>query len=86
MPSRGCSRDPFLGDVVRSIIKSGEVIADYPDDTPYPSKLILGFYNDTPIHAVVAHDSDPRNCIVVTVYEPDPELWEKDFKRRKTGL
>jgi hypothetical protein len=28
---------------VREILQVGEVIESYPDDTPYPSRLILGF-------------------------------------------
>src|SRR5471030_1267248 len=29
-------------DAVAQVISSGEVIADYPDDQPYPSTLLLG--------------------------------------------
>ena len=62
---------------------AGEVIEDYPDDTPYPSCLMLGSRESRPIHLVVAHDTDDQTSIVITVYEPDPEEWEADFKRRK---
>ena len=27
---------------VREVLATGEVIEQYPDDTPYPSRLILG--------------------------------------------
>jgi hypothetical protein len=27
---------------VRDVITTGEVVEDYPDDTPYPSRLVLG--------------------------------------------
>jgi len=33
------------------------------------------------MHVVVADKEDS----VITVYEPDPEEWEPDFKRRKTS-
>ena len=36
-----------------------------------------------PIHIVVADDNEARETIVITVYEPDPNQWEADFKRRK---
>ena len=29
---------------VRYVLETGEVIEEYPDDTPYPSRLILGSY------------------------------------------
>ena len=29
-------------DNVRHVLASGEVIEDYPEDTPYPSRLVLG--------------------------------------------
>lgn len=33
----------FSPDTIKSVIKNGTVIKEYPDDTPYPSRLILGF-------------------------------------------
>ena len=38
--------------LVRGIIQSGEVIASYPDDLPYPSVPMLGFERDQAIHVV----------------------------------
>jgi hypothetical protein len=70
-------------DVVR-IVSEGEWIADYPDDKPYPSTLLLGYLADGPVHAVVAHDSVSDDCIVITVYRPDPALWSEDFKSRRS--
>ena len=35
-----------------------------------------------PIHVVLAYDPSTRTDIVVTAYEPDPELWNDDFKSR----
>lgn len=69
--------------LVNQIIGEGEVIADYPDDQPYPSALILGFDNGRPIHVVVARDSITNQCHVVTVYVPDPVLWDSAFKQRR---
>lgn len=69
--------------VVRKMVFEGEVIADYPDDTPYPSVLMLGFQEGRPVHVVVARDDLSRVCHVVTVYCPDPRLWAADFKTRR---
>jgi hypothetical protein len=69
---------------VRNVLETGEVVEDYPNDTPYPSRLILGWYGSRPIHVVAAHNQLDNVMIVITVYEPDPDQWEADFKRRKT--
>jgi len=75
-------RQISVDDVV-AVIESGETIEDYPGDQPYPSRLVLGWRGARPVHVVVAHNLSQNEVIVVTVYEPDPELWEADFKRRK---
>lgn len=68
---------------VRHVISTGEIIEEYPDDTPYPSRLVLGWHGSRPLHVIVADNVDDQENIVVTVYEPDPGEWEPDFKRRK---
>lgn len=70
---------------VRIVITRGETIEDYPDDFPYPSRLVLGWHGPRPVHVVVADNADDRENIVITVYEPDPDDWEADFKRRKAS-
>jgi hypothetical protein len=68
---------------VRAVLAGGVVVEDYPDDTPYPNVLMMGFEYDDPIHVVVARDHESR-CYVVTVYRPDPERWDETFTRRRT--
>lgn len=68
---------------VISAIKEGEVIADYPDDKPYPSCLILYFVKSKPIHAVVALDIAEEKCYIITVYIPSIKIWHEDFKTRR---
>jgi hypothetical protein len=69
---------------VRHVISTGEIVEDYPGDTPYPSRLVLGWHGRRPLHVVVADNADDKENIVITVYEPDLSEWEPDFKRRKT--
>ena len=52
---------------------------DYPNDTPYPSRLVLGWSGRRPIHVVVADNVDSGENIVITAYEPDSSEWEPDF-------
>jgi hypothetical protein len=35
---------------IKALIKSGEIITEYPDDIPFPSYLILGWV-DTLLHS-----------------------------------
>jgi hypothetical protein len=78
MFQRGISRDDVL-----SILQEGQVIEDYPDDTPYPSRLLLGRASGRWLHVVVARDIESSSCIVVTTYEPKPVLWSMDFGTRR---
>jgi hypothetical protein len=75
-------REITEGDV-REVLTSGEVIESYPDDTPYPSRLVLGWRGKRPIHVVVADNVDAEETIVITVYEPDIDHWEAGFRRRR---
>ena len=70
-------------DVVAQIVSSGEVIADYRDDQPFPSNLILGIHAGQPVHAVVARDPLTGDCYLITIYRPDPVNWDEAFKRRR---
>jgi hypothetical protein len=68
---------------VRFVVENGETIQEYIDDTPYPSRLVLGWKHQRPIHVVIADNETDNEKIIVTVYEPDPAQWTDDFKRRK---
>jgi hypothetical protein len=72
-------------DDVLFVIGSGEVIAEYPEDTPFPSYLILGFIKSRPIHVVVAKDNQGKFCHIITAYPPDPAQWTADFKARRSS-
>ena len=70
---------------VRHVLDTGHVIEDYPQDQPYPSRLVLGFLGSRPVHVVAAENTQDQETIVVTVYEPDPARWDPTFrKKRKT--
>ncbi len=69
-------------DDIRFVVSCGKNIINYPDDTPYPSRLMLGWCGERPIH-IVAADTPESETIIITVYEPDPALWEPGFERKK---
>ncbi len=69
---------------VHAVLDGDDVIETYPDDVPYPSALYLGFVSGRPVHVVAAEDADGQQTIVITVYEPDPALWDATFRMRTT--
>lgn len=71
-------------DDVLEVVKSGEIIATYPDDTPFPSQLMLSFINGRAIHVVVSADRQGGTCYIITAYPPDLLIWHADFKARRT--
>lgn len=68
---------------IEHIVESGEIIEDYPDDTPFPSRLLLGTPKSRPLHVVAADETDSDVTHVITAYQPDPEKWDDGFRRRK---
>jgi hypothetical protein len=69
-------------DELANIIKTGQLVENYPNNIPYPSKLVLGTANNRPLHVVYTFNKDEKSAIVVTVYEPDPRKWESNLVRR----
>lgn len=75
-------RDIRRSDVLEAL-SSGELIENYPDDRLFPSALFLGWARARPIHVVSAFDAESNRVFVVTVYEPDLEHFEPDFRTRR---
>lgn len=67
-------------DEVVDVICNGEIIKFYHSDKPYPSYLLLKFVNGRPLHVVLAQNVKTQECILITCYEPDASVWQKNFK------
>lgn len=67
-------------DIVKEVVQNGEIIEEYPDDKPCPSALILGYWDNNPLHIVIAECED--HARIITVYHPEKEKWV-DYKKRK---
>jgi YgiT-type zinc finger domain-containing protein len=78
MRSSACEREVDFDDV-RRILDERDTIEEYPDDTPYPSCLLLGWIGSRPLHIVMADDG-PDGVVVITVYDPNPAEWTSDFR------
>lgn len=80
---REAKEDSLLLDEILHSTQKGEVIEDYPEDTPYPSCLIFGEDpGGDPVHSVWAYAGDSQIAVLITVYRPDPDRWI-DWKKRK---
>jgi hypothetical protein len=72
-----------VAELEEAISNRSEVIEDYPEDKYGPSCLVLGFtIGGRPLHIQCSYPSRPL-VKIVTVYEPDPDLWI-DLRIRKT--
>lgn len=74
----------FNVDDVEHVLAEGANIEEYPDDYPLPSRLMLGFTKDRPIHLVVADNVLGDQTIIITIYEPNPIEWAEGFTKRKS--
>jgi len=69
---------------IEHVLMTGEIIEEYLDDEPYPSRLTLGFCGSRPLHMVSAENLENDEAIIITAYEPNPKRWDVSFRRRKT--
>lgn len=68
---------------VSQALQTGETIEDYSAEMPEPSRLILGFQGKRPFHMVTSENPGTNEITIITVYLPDSDKWNKDFKSRK---
>ena len=68
--------DRLKFDEIYFSVLHGEVIEEYQDDSPYPSVLVFGqtFGGDS-VHSVWAYNEKKSWAVLITVYRPDPNLW-----------
>lgn len=79
---QGIVRGISVSEMQEAIVGMSEVIEDYPDDKYGPTCLILGHTKaGRPLHVQCSHPSRPL-VRIVTLYEPDPQLWI-DMRLRK---
>jgi hypothetical protein len=68
---------------IEQVLTDGEVIERaHRPGRPFPIRLLLGWVEERPIHVLVADDPGGRHY-VITVYEPTPERWSDDFRKRR---
>jgi hypothetical protein len=75
-------RDLTNVDGLRRVLAEGETIEEYSNDFPNPTRLILGWLDEAPLHMAVSENRKANETIIVTVYVPDPAQWTDDFRSR----
>lgn len=80
---RFVERNIFISDI-RSVIETGEIIEDYPDDYPFPSCLIVGTSKGRKLHLVASIGGGM--IYIITTYAPNPDKWDADFKKSRGTL
>ena len=75
-------REISVAEVEEAISGQSEIIEDYPKDKYGPSCLVLGFTKaGRPLHVQCSYPARPL-VKIITLYEPDPDLWI-DFQVRR---
>ena len=70
-------------EAIKEAVAGGGIIESYPEDARGPSCLMLGWsQTGRPIHVVCGKTQDDW-LLIITAYEPDPDEWERDWKKRK---
>lgn len=77
---RRCDTRSISLNDIKKVILTGEAIETYPEDTPYPSCLILGYVREKPLYVLCAV-SDVVH--IVTVHWLDPHKWLDPKTRRE---
>ena len=77
-------RNISVAEIQEALLGPTELIEDYPDDKYGPSCLILGQTRAGRfLHVQCSHPNRPV-VKIVTLYEPDPQLW-RDLRIRRTN-
>ena len=69
---------------IEHTIENGITVKDYPDDKPYPSKLVLSTAGNQPLHVVFALHEE--KCVIITAYRPDLYEWNEDFITKRKQM
>ena len=73
------------GEVLSRAVATLEIIETYTDDKYLPSFLLRGEVSEFVFPALVATDMEGDHVRVVTMYLPDPELWDEGRRFRRTA-
>jgi len=70
-------------EAIEYILELFDVIEFYPNAFPFPAMLLRGVWEDRTLHIVAGFDLSKQIVHVITVYEPDSEHFEPDWRTRR---
>ncbi|PKL18912.1 MAG: hypothetical protein CVV49_03465 [Spirochaetae bacterium HGW-Spirochaetae-5] len=73
----------ILKQEVYDTLQFGEVIEEYITDKPFPSYLFFFHNGMKPIHVVCSYNNIDDYVVIITVYIPDDDHFESDFRSRR---
>ncbi|HET9118124.1 MAG TPA: hypothetical protein VFN75_08655, partial [Pseudonocardiaceae bacterium] len=65
------------------LLGSGDVIEEHEVEAGRLKELVLVIDWKRPLHVVMIVDAVRGEERILTVYEPDPERWSHDYRRRR---
>jgi hypothetical protein len=65
------------------ILKQFDIVEEYPDAFPFPALLLIGTWESNTWHIVAGFDLSNNVVHIVTVYRPDKERFEPDWRTRR---
>jgi hypothetical protein len=68
---------------IRLALEAGDIIEDNSGEMLEPGKLILGYQGRRPFHLVTSENRELDEVTIITVYIPDPNQWNKDYRTRR---
>jgi hypothetical protein len=68
---------------IETVLANYELLKYYLNAKPCPAALLLGWPNSRPVHVVIAFDHEEEASRIITVYEPDPLIWEAGFRSKR---
>ena len=68
---------------VQEAVDTGVTVEDYSAEMAEPGRLILGYQGSRPFHLVISENPETNLTTIITVYIPDPDRWNKNYKSRK---
>jgi hypothetical protein len=68
---------------VDAAIEHAEIIEEHVTDDNLLKEVVLVVDWIRPLHVIVVVDDRHEEERIVTVYEPDPDLWSPDYRRRR---
>ena len=75
-------RSISVSEIEEAVTAKALIIEDYPNDKYGPSCLILGYTKKgRPLHVQCSYQAQPL-IKIVTLYQPDTELWIEDRDRK----